>query len=100
MACESSLITSNQLESIKNTMLKVTKSKIKIYLRTFPDKPIIMKTRQTRMGSGKKIPNNWAAIIKTGKILYEMDGVSESIAKKVYLIASKKISIKTKFIKI
>lgn len=71
----------------------------KLWIRIFPDKPITMRPAETRMGSGKGAPQYWVAVVKPGRILYEMGGVSQKIARKAMRIASFKIPITTKFIK-
>jgi len=71
----------------------------KIWIRVFPDKPITKKPAETRMGSGKGNPEDWVAVIKPGRLLYEMDGVTEEVAREAFRLASHKISIPSKFVK-
>jgi large subunit ribosomal protein L16 len=70
----------------------------KLWIRIFPDKPITKKPAETRMGKGKGAPEDWVAVIKPGRILYEMEGVPEAIAREAFLLASHKLPIETKFI--
>ena len=70
-----------------------------MWIRIFPDKSVTKKPAETRMGSGKGAPEDWVAVIKPGRILYEMEGVDESVAREAFRLASHKIAIPTKFIK-
>jgi large subunit ribosomal protein L16 len=70
----------------------------KIWIRIFPDKPITKKPAETRMGKGKGSPEEWVAVVKPGRIMYEMEGVPESIAKEAFRLAARKLPIKTRFV--
>jgi large subunit ribosomal protein L16 len=79
-------------------MTRYTKRGGKVWIKIFPDKPITEKPAETRMGSGKGSPEYWVAVVKPGRILFEMDGVAEEIAKEAMRLAGHKLPIKTKFI--
>lgn len=91
-------MTSRQIEAARVSMTRFVKRSGKVWTRVFPDKPITKKPAETRMGGGKGGVEYWAAIIKPGKILYEMEGVTEAVAREAFRLASHKLAIKTKFI--
>lgn len=97
-AVQSGWITDRQIEAARIAMTRHIKRGGKIWLRIFPDKPITKKPAETRMGKGKGSPEQWVAVVKPGRILYEMEGIPEDIAKEAMRLASYKISIATKFI--
>jgi large subunit ribosomal protein L16 len=97
-ALEPSWITSRQIEAGRRAMTRYAKRGGKLWIRIFPDKPITMRPAETRMGSGKGAPEYWVAVVKPGRILYEMSGVSENIARSAMRIASYKMPIKTQFV--
>ena len=97
-AIEPSWITSRQIESARRAMTRYIKRGGKIWIRIFPDKPITQRAAETRMGSGKGSPEFWVAVVKPGRIMFEIGGVSEEIAKEAMRLASQKLPIKTKFV--
>ena len=98
VALEPSWITSNQIEAARIAMTRYTKRGGQVWIKIFPDKPITEKPAETRMGSGKGSPEYWVAVVKPGRVMFEMDGVDESIAKEAMRLAGHKLPIKTKFI--
>ena len=92
-------MTARQIEAGRRAMTRRIRRGGKIWIRVFPDKPISKKPAETRMGKGKSGPDHWVAIIKPGRVLYEMQGVEEEIAKEAFRLASHKLPFKTKFIK-
>jgi large subunit ribosomal protein L16 len=92
-------LSTRQIEAARIAMTRHIKRTGKIWIRVFPDKPISKKPAETRMGSGKGAPEDWVAVIKPGRILYEMDGIDEETAREALRLASHKLSIATKFIK-
>ncbi|KAM3094843.1 50S ribosomal protein L16 [Phormidesmis sp. 146-35] len=97
-ALEPSWITSRQIEASRRAMTRYIRRGGKIYIRIFPDKPITMRPAETRMGSGKGAPEFWVAVVKPGRILFEIAGVPEATAREAMRLASFKLPIKTKFI--
>jgi len=97
-ALEPSWITSRQIEASRRAMTRYIRRGGKIWIRVFPDKPITMRPAETRMGSGKGNPEFWVAVVKPGRILFEIAGVPEATAKEAMRLASFKLPIKTKFI--
>ncbi len=95
---EPGFITDRQIEAARIAMTRHIKRGGKIWLRIFPDKPMSKKPAETRMGKGKGSPEYWVAVVKPGRILYEMEGVSLSMAKEAMRLAGRKLAIKTKFI--
>jgi large subunit ribosomal protein L16 len=91
-------LTSRQIEAARISMTRFVKRAGKVWTRAFPDKPVTRKPAETRMGGGKGGVEYWAAVIKPGKILYEMEGVTEAVAREAFRLASHKLPIKTKFI--
>ena len=98
VATEPAWITSNQIEAARIAMTRYIRRGGKVWIKIFPDKPITEKPAETRMGSGKGSPEYWVAVVKPGRILFEMDGVAEEIAKEAMRLAGHKLPIKTKFI--
>ena len=97
-ALECGWITNRQIEAARIAMTRHVKRGGKIWLRIFPDKPISKKPAETRMGKGKGNPEFWVAVVKPGRILYEMAGVDEETAKEAFRLASHKLSVPTRFV--
>jgi large subunit ribosomal protein L16 len=97
-AAECGWISSRQIEAARIAMTRRVKRGGKMWIRIFPDKPITKKPAEVRMGSGKGAPEGWVAVIRPGKILYEMEGVSRELAYEALRLASHKLPIKTKVI--
>lgn len=91
-------ITSRQIEAGRRAMTRYIRRGGKIWIRIFPDKPVTMRPAETRMGSGKGAPEYWVAVIKPGRILYEIQGVPEATAREAMRLAAFKMPVKTKFI--
>ena len=91
-------ITSRQIEAARIAMTRFIKRGGKVWIRLFPDKPITKKPAETRMGKGKGAPEEWVAVIRPGKILFEMEGVAPDIAQQAMRLAAHKIPLKTKFV--
>ena len=99
IACDPAWITSRQIEAARRAMTRNIKRGGNVWIKIFPDKPITAKPAETRMGSGKGSPEYWVAVVKPGRIMFEMGGVSEEVAKEAMRLASHKLPIKTKFVK-
>lgn len=97
-AMETGWVTTRQIESARIALTRHIKRGGKVWIRIFPDKPVTKKPAETRMGSGKGAPEDWVAVIKPGRILYEMEGVTEDVAKEAFRLAGHKLPIATKFI--
>ena len=97
VATEPAWITSNQIEAARIAMTRYIKRGGKVWIKIFPDKPITEKPAETRMGSGKGSPEYWVAVVKPGRVMFEMDGVSEEVAREAMRLAGHKLPIKTKF---
>jgi large subunit ribosomal protein L16 len=97
-AQEPSWITARQIEASRRAMTRYIRRGGKIWIRIFPDKPITMRPAETRMGSGKGAPEFWVAVVKPGRIMFEISGVTEEVAREAMRLASFKLPIKTKFI--
>lgn len=97
-ALEPAWITSNQIEAARVAMTRYTKRGGQVWIKIFPDKPITEKPAETRMGSGKGSPEYWVAVVKPGRVMFEIGGVSEEIAKEALRLAAHKLPIKTKII--
>lgn len=97
-ALEPSWITSRQIEAARRAMTRYIRRGGQIWIRIFPDKPITMRPAETRMGSGKGAPEYWVAVVKPGRVMFELAGVSEEIAREAMRLAAFKLPIKTKFI--
>lgn len=98
-AVEPKWLTAQQIESMRMTISRRIKKIGRLFLRVFPDKPITKKPAETRMGKGKGNPEFWVAVVKRGRVLCELSGVDEVMAKKIFKVASHKLPMKTKFIK-
>ncbi len=97
-ATEPCWITSRQIEAARRAMTRYIKRGGKIWIRIFPDKPVTMRAAETRMGSGKGSPEYWVAVVKPGRIMFELTGVEESVAREAMRLAAQKLPIKTKFV--
>lgn len=91
-------ITDRQIEAARIAMTRHIKRGGKIWIRMFPDKPITKKPAETRMGSGKGAPDHWVAVVKPGRVLYEIQGVTEELAREAMSLAAQKLPVKTKFV--
>jgi len=98
-ALEPAWITSQQIEAARVAMTRFIKRGGKVWIKIFPDKPVTKKPAETRMGSGKGSPEFWVAVVKPGRIMFELAGVSEEVAKEAMTLASHKLPIKTKIVK-
>lgn len=97
-AIEPSWITARQIEAARRAMNRYIRRGGKIWIRIFPDKPVSQRPAETRMGSGKGSPEFWVAVVKPGRIMFEVGGVTEEVAREAMRLASQKLPIKTKFI--
>ena len=97
-ALDAGWITDRQIEAARIAMTRHVKRGGKIWIRLFPDKPITRKPAETRMGSGKGAPDHWVAVVKPGRVLYEIVGVDETLAREAMELAAQKLPIKTKFV--
>ncbi|MCF8008541.1 MAG: 50S ribosomal protein L16 [Halanaerobiales bacterium] len=98
-ALEPSWITNRQIEAARVALTRYIKRGGKVWVKIFPDKPVTAKPAETRMGSGKGAPEKWVAVVRPGRIMFELAGVSEDVAKEAMRLASHKLPIKTKFVK-
>ena len=98
-ALEPAWITSNQIEAARIAMTRYIKRGGQVWIKIFPDKPITAKPAETRMGSGKGSPEYWVAVVKPGRVMFEIGGVSEELAREAFRLAMHKLPIKCKFIK-
>ena len=99
VAQEPCWLTSRQIEAARIAMTRYTKRGGKIWIKVFPDKPVTAKPAETRMGSGKGSPEYWVAVVKPGRVLFEVAGVSEEVAREAMRLAAHKLPCKTKFVK-
>ena len=97
VATEPAWITSNQIEAARVAMTRYIKRGGQVWIKIFPDKPITEKPAETRMGSGKGSPEYWVAVVKPGRVMFEMDGITEEVAREAMRLASHKLPIKCKF---
>ncbi len=97
-ALENAWMTDRQIEAARVALMKVTKRGGKTWVRVFPDKPITKKAAETRMGKGKGMPEKWVAVIKRGRVLFELEGIPEELAKDALRLAAHKLPFKTRFI--
>jgi large subunit ribosomal protein L16 len=98
-AMECGWVTDREIEAGRIAITRFIKRNGRIWIRMFPDKPITKKPQETRMGKGKGAPEQWVMVVKPGRILYEMEGVPETDARRALTLAAHKLSIKTKFVK-
>jgi len=99
MATDPAWITSQQIEAARIALTRYTKRGGQVWIKIFPDKPVTEKPAETRMGSGKGSPEYWVAVVKPGRVLFEVKGVTEEVAREALRLASHKLPVKTKFIK-
>ena len=98
VALEPAWITSQQIEAARIAMTRYIRRGGQVWIKIFPDKPITEKPAETRMGSGKGSPEYWVAVVKPGRVMFEMDGISEEVAREAMRLAGHKLPIKTKFV--
>ncbi len=98
-ATEPAWITSNQIEAARIAMTRYTKRAGQVWIKIFPDKPITEKPAETRMGSGKGSPEYWVAVVKPGRVMFEIGGIEENQAREAMRLAANKLPIKCKFVK-
>lgn len=99
MATEPAWITSNQIEAARIAMTRYIKRGGKVWIKIFPDKPVTEKPAETRMGSGKGSPEYWVAVVKPGRVMFEIGGVAEDVAREAMRLAMHKLPVKCKFVK-
>jgi large subunit ribosomal protein L16 len=99
LSLEPGWITNRQIEASRVAMTREMKRGGRVWIRIFPDKPITKKPAETRMGKGKGNPEGWVAVIKPGRVLFEVEGISEELARKSLALASAKLPVKTRFVK-
>jgi len=97
-ALENAWITARQIEAARVTLARHLRKGGKLWIRIFPDKPVTKKPQETRMGKGKGMVDHWVAVVKRGRILFEMEGVPEDLAREAFALASHKLPIKTRFV--
>ncbi|MCL6454770.1 MAG: 50S ribosomal protein L16 [Alicyclobacillus sp.] len=97
-ALEAAWVTNRQIEAARIAMTRYMRRGGKVWIKIFPSKPVTQKPAETRMGSGKGSPEKWVAVVKPGRILFEIDGVSEEVAREAMRLAAHKLPIKTKFV--
>ena len=98
VALEPAWVTSNQIEAARIAMTRYTKRGGKVWIKIFPDKPVTEKPAETRMGSGKGSPEYWVAVVKPGRVMFEMEGISEDMAKEAMRLAMHKLPMKCRFV--
>ena len=99
VATEPAWVTAQQIEAARIALTRYTKRGGQVWIKIFPDKPVTEKPAETRMGSGKGSPEYWVAVVKPGRVLFEVTGVSEEVAREALRLASHKLPLKTKFLK-
>ena len=99
VATEPAWVTSQQIEAARIALTRYTKRGGQVWIKIFPDKPVTEKPAETRMGSGKGSPEYWVAVVKPGRVLFEIAGVPEEVAREALRLASHKLPLKTKFLK-
>ena len=99
VAMDPAWVTSQQIEAARIALTRYTKRGGQVWIKIFPDKPVTEKPAETRMGSGKGSPEYWVAVVKPGRVLFEVKGVTEEVAREALRLASHKLPLKTKFIK-
>jgi large subunit ribosomal protein L16 len=97
-ALENAWMTDRQIEAARVALMKITKRGGKTWVRVFPDKPVTKKPAETRMGKGKGMPEKWVAVIKRGRMLFELEGIPEVLAKDALRLAAHKLPFRTKFV--
>ena len=96
---ENGWLTNRQIEAARIAMTRFIKRGGQVWIRVFPDKPVTAKPAETRMGSGKGSPEHWVAVVKPGRVMFELSGVPESLAKEALRLAGQKLPVKTKFVR-
>jgi large subunit ribosomal protein L16 len=99
MSLEPGWVSNRQIEASRVAMTREMKRGGKVWIRIFPDKPVTSKPAETRMGSGKGAPDHWVAVVKPGRMLFEIEGVEPALAKKAMALAAAKLPVKTRFVK-
>jgi large subunit ribosomal protein L16 len=97
-ALQSAWVTAAQLEAARRAITRHIRRGGKVWIRVFPDKPVTKKPAETRMGSGKGLPDHWVAVVRTGRMMFEMAGVGESVAREAIRLAAHKLPLKTRFV--
>ena len=97
-ALESAWVTGAQIEAARRAITRYVRRGGKVWIRVFPDKPVTKKPAETRMGSGKGAPDHWVAVVRSGRMMFEMAGVGEKVAREAIRLASHKLPIKTRFV--
>jgi large subunit ribosomal protein L16 len=97
-ALESAWITSAQIEAARRAITRYIRRGGKVWIRVFPDKPVTKKPAETRMGSGKGVPDHWVAVVRAGRVIFEMAGVGETTAREAIRLAAHKLPLKTRFV--
>ena len=97
-ALEPNRVTAREIEAARRAITREMKRQGRVWIRIFPDKPITKKPAETRMGSGKGAPDHWVAVVKPGRVMYEIQGVDEALAREAFKLAAQKLPIKTKFV--
>ena len=97
-ALEPGWVTARQIEAARRTITRTLKRRGKVWIRIFPDKPVTRKPAETRMGSGKGSPEGWVCVVRPGMVLFEMQGVTEEIAREAFRLAAHKLPMKTKLL--
>lgn len=98
-AIEPGWVTARQIEAVRRTLVRFMRRRGKVFIRIFPDKPVTKRAAESRMGKGKGAVDHWVAVVKPGRIMFEMTGLDEVSAREAMKLASHKLAIKTKFIK-
>jgi large subunit ribosomal protein L16 len=98
MTLEPGLVTNRQIEASRVAMTREMKRGGKVWIRIFPDKPITKKPAETRMGKGKGNPEGWVAVVKPGRVMFEIEGISEVLARKALALAAAKLPVRTRFV--
>jgi len=98
-AMEAAWVTARQIEAARVALTRCLKRGGKVWIRVFPDKPVTKKPAETRMGKGKGAPEMWVAVVKPGRVMFEIEGVTEDLAREAIRLAGHKLSIETKFVK-
>jgi len=99
MSMEPGWVSNRQIEAARVALTREMKRGGKVWIRVFPDKPITKKPAETRMGKGKGNPEGWVAVVKPGRVLFEVEGISQDLAKKALALASAKLPVRTRFVK-
>ena len=98
-ATEVAWVTDRQIEAARIAISRHVKREGRMWIRIFPDKPVTKKPQETRMGKGKGAPDHWVAVVKPGRVLYEIEGVTEEMAKEAFRLAAHKLNVMTKFVR-